>query len=165
MGWVESLLQGAPGLRSGLCCPLCLHCSGSYVSTCLTEGCTSWALPLHRHSGCPHLPESCCQGWALNMQCHLTKHWLTAANMRRCPTRAAQTGSMQKGKSAGLTSGWAQCLGVGHQAWAHLVLFLELLGCMLIQHCREQSREQSREPHSPIPRILSSILPEAAGNV
>lgn len=144
---------GFTGLYS-LTYAVSLSCLGSSVSTHL--GCrgiflricveSPGALPSHTHPDCSYLRDSCSQDWDLEMQCHLTKHWLDAVHLRHCPTEPEQTGSLHKGHQQAYPQ-------AGHSAnmWvtrlAHLVLSLETLGQMLTWGSRD-SGLQGPVPHS-----------------
>lgn len=135
-----------------------LSCKSTSLGICLRS---PGAFPSHTHPGCPYLPDSWSQAWALKMQCHLTKHWLAAVNLRHSPTSTVQTGSLHKGPQGGLSLGWAQCLNVVTRL-AHLVLSLGMPGHTMAL-CTRDSRLQ--EPCASISSTLSFIFLKLTGNI
>lgn len=130
-----------------------LSCKSTSLGICMGS---PGALPSHTHPGCPYLPDSWSQDWALKMQCHLTKHWLAAVNLRHSPTSTVQTGSLHKEPQGGLSLGWAQCLNVVTRL-AHLVLFLGMPG--YIQWLCAPETQDCSNPVPPFPaHFLSSFL-------
>lgn len=121
--------------------------------------CLLCILPLERHSGYFQLPASWCQDWTLKMQCHLAKCQLVPAVRRQCPTRSCTNRFFAEGESHRFILRLAQCLGVGHQVWVHLVL-PEAAGTNAnpaLRRSEHTAHPPLPAPHTPPPYVTRQV--------